>query len=86
MVKNKKGQTMGLSILSALAILVVGFVLFQFLLPEVDTFRADMGCADASTLSDGGMLTCLGGDIIIPLIILGILSLAIWGIVSRLNI
>ena len=77
---------MPLAILTAVAIFIVGFVLMNFLLPEVDTFREDIGCATAATLSDGGKVLCLVGDGIIPYVILGILSLAIGGITSRLRL
>lgn len=83
---NKKAQTMPLAILNAIAIFIVGLVFVNFLLPEVSDFRVNMGCSDASTISDGTMLLCLVGDSVVPYVILAILSLAIGGILSRFNI
>jgi len=84
--KGKRAQTMGLAIISALAVFVCGFMFINFLMPEVTQFRADIGCASIGTLSDGAKLLCLGGDLTIPLVILAILSLAVGAVTSRLNI
>ena len=83
---NKKAQTMPLAILSALAILIVGFTFVNFLLPEVSDFRINIGCGDMSSISDGAKLLCLAGDGIIPYVILSILSLAVGVIVARLRL
>jgi hypothetical protein len=84
--KNKKGQTMSLAILSALAVFICGFMFINFLMPEVTQFRTDIGCSSIETLSDGAKLLCLGGDLTIPLVILAILSLAVGAVTSRLNL
>ena len=84
--KNKKAQTMGLAIISALAVFVIGFMFINFLMPEITDFRTNIGCSSIETLSDGAKLLCLGGDLTIPLVILAILSLAIGGITARLNL
>jgi len=76
---------MPLAILSAIAIFIVGFTLLNFLLPEVSTFRTDIGCATASTLSDGAKVLCLVGDGIIPYVIVAIISLAVGVITSRMR-
>ena len=83
---NNKGQTMGLAILSFLAVLIVGLTLVNFLMPEVTTFRADMSCASVDTISDGTKLLCLFGDATVPYVIVLIVSLAIGGITARLNL
>lgn len=77
---------MGLSILSALAVFVCGFVFINFLMPEVTDFRANLSCASVDTIHDGVKILCLFGDLTIPLVILGILSLAVGAVTSRLNI
>jgi len=84
--KSKKGQ-LGIAIISALAVFICGFAILNLILPEVSDFRANIGCDSVATLSDGAKLLCLvGADLTIPLIILGILSLAIGGITARLNL
>jgi len=85
---NKKAQsaTMPLAILGTLAVFICGFVLIQFLMPEVTTFRTDMGCADATTLNDGAKVLCLIGGAVVPYAILSVVSLAIGLIISRMKI
>jgi hypothetical protein len=82
----KKGQTMPLAILTALGIFIIGFTMINFLLPEIDTFRTDMGCANVVSLTDGGKVLCLIGDGAIPYFILGVVSLAIGGIIARMKV
>lgn len=83
---NKKGQSMGLAILSFLAVLIIGIMFVNFLMPEVTTFRTAMNCASADTISDGTKLLCLFGDATIPYVIVLIFSLAIGAITARLSI
>lgn len=77
---------MGLAILSFLAVLIIGLMFVNFLLPEVTTFRTDMSCSSADTISDGTKLLCLFGDATVPYVIVLIISLGIGAITSRLNI
>lgn len=84
--KNKKGQTMPLAILSAIAIFIIGFIFINFLLPEVTDFRDNIGCSDASSISDGAKVLCLIGDGIIPYVILGVISLGGGVILSRMKL
>jgi len=79
---NKKGSSLGLAILSALGIFIVGFMFINFIIPEVSTFRSVMDCVSASTISDGTKVLCLVSDAAVPIYILGILSLGI-GIVTK---
>lgn len=79
---NKKGQLLGLSILSFLGILIIGFMFVNFILPEITTFRTDMNCADASAISDGTKVLCLVGGLAVPLFIAAVLSIAI-GVITR---
>lgn len=83
---NSKGQTMGLAILSAIAVFVCGFIFINFLMPEVTTFRTAMTCSSVATITDGQKIVCLFGDLTVPYFILGLISLAIGGITSRLNL
>lgn len=82
---NKRGQTMPLAILAALGIFIIGFMFVNFLMPEVTTFRADMDCASAATISDGGKILCLIGDATVPYFIIAVVSLAVGVIVARLK-
>jgi len=85
MIKGKSAQTMGLAVLSFLAVLVIGLTFVNFLMPEISTFRANMNCADESSISDGTKLLCLFGDATIPYVIVLIVSLGIGAITARLN-
>ena len=83
-VKNKKAQTLGLSIITMLGIFIVGFTLLNFLMPEVAQFRVSMNCATPASITDGTKLLCLMSDATVPYWILLILSIAIGGITARL--
>jgi hypothetical protein len=84
--KNKKAQTMGLAVLSFIAVFIIGFLFINFLMPEVTIFRASMSCADVENISDGTKLMCLFGDIVVPYTILIVLGLAISAITRRLSL
>jgi hypothetical protein len=84
--RGKHAQTMPLAILSFLAVFIIGLTFVNFLLPEVTTFRTEMNCASASTISDGTKLLCLFGDMTIPYVIILIVSLAVGAITSRLSL
>lgn len=77
---------MGLAILSFLAVLIIGLMFVNFLMPEVTTFRTDMNCANASAISDGTKILCLFGDITVPYVIILVLALGIGAITARLSI
>lgn len=82
-IMHKKGQTLFMAIIFAVAIYMFGMLFINFLMPEVTTFRVDMGCSDIS-ISDGAKLTCLIGDIAIPYGIWLIISTAGGLILARL--
>ncbi len=77
---------MGLAILSTVAVFVCGFLFINFLMPEVTVFRASLSCTSVDTISDGTKLLCLFGDATIPYVILGIVSLGIGAITTRLRL
>lgn len=83
---NKKGQSLGLAIMSAIGVFIIGFMLLNFLTPEVTTFRTELNCANATAISDGTKLLCLAGDSVVPYFILLLFSLGIGAITSRLNL
>lgn len=80
---NNRGQTLGISIISSLVILIIGLVVINFITPEVDTARIDLRCSDADTISDGTKLLCLAVDITVIYWILIIFSVIIGGITGR---
>ena len=82
---NKKGS-MGLAILSALGIFIIGFMVINFLMPEVSTFRIDLNCAYPDQIQDGNKLLCLVGDVGIPVYIWAVISLGIGAIIGRFNL
>jgi len=83
--KGKKAN-MSLAVLSALAVFVCGFLFINFLTPEIDTFRTAMDCSNVAGITDGQKIMCLGGGLVVPYFIIGLLSLAIGGITSRLTL
>jgi len=81
---NKKGQTLGISIMSAIFVLIVGLMFVNFIIPEISTFRSGMSCTDASSISSGTKLLCLVGDIAVPYWIMLVFSVVIGLITARL--
>ena len=80
---NKKAQSLGLSIMSVIFIIIAGFLMLNFLTGEVTRSRVDMACSNASNISDGNKLFCLATDVIVPYWIWIILSVAITVITVR---
>lgn len=83
---NNKGQTLGIAILTSIFLIVAGFTLLNFLIPEIDTARINLGCEFPATISDGTKLLCLMTEATIPYYIIIIFSLVIGSIASRLAI
>ncbi len=83
---NKKGQTMGIAILSAIVIFIIGIMAINFLLPEVSTARINLSCDDAANISDGTKFLCLIVDTQIPYFIWLIFSISMGAILARTNI
>ena len=81
---NSRGQSMGLGILSAIFIFIVGIMFINFLMPEVTNERTELNCADASSISDGTKLLCLVVGTTIPYLIILIFSIVIGFITSRM--
>ncbi len=79
---NKKGS-IGIVIISAIFIFIIGLATINLILPEVTNFRTDMSCSDVASISDSTKLTCLVGDLTIPYFILIILSISLGGIMSK---
>ena len=79
---NKKAG-IGLSILGMLGILLIGFMLTNFLMGEVTSFRTSMNCADADNIHDGNKILCLIGDIAVPYWIYLVLALGLGAIIAK---
>ena len=84
--QSKRGQTLGLSILSGIVVLIVGLLVINFLMDEVTNFRVNMDCASPSDFSDGTILLCLATDTSVPYWILLMFSILVGAIVARLAI
>lgn len=84
-IKNKKGQSLGLSIIMAIMIFLIGMTVLNILKPEITTARDsnNLDCANTA-ISDGNKLTCLVVDIALPYFILLIISVAGGYITARM--
>ena len=76
--KNKKAQGLGLSIIVAIVIFIIGITCVSLLKPEITRARSatNLNCEDTDNISDGTKLTCLVVSVVIPYFIVLILSLA----------
>jgi len=83
---NNKGQTMGIAILSAIIVFIIGMVCINFVLDEVTNARTDLSCADASSISDGTKLLCLIIDTNVPYFIWLVFCISLGAILQRMNI
>ena len=81
---NKRGQSLGIGIMSAIFVFIIGIMFINFIMPEVSTARVELNCADATAISDGVKLTCLAIGSTIPYWIILIFSLAIGFITARM--
>ena len=80
---NKKGQSLGLAIMSFIFIIITGFLLINFLTGEVTRSRVDMACSEVDDIEDGNKLFCIVVNAVIPYWIWIILSVAIGAITIR---
>ena len=77
---------MGIAILSAIVIFIIGMMSINFLLTEVSNARINLSCSSPSTISDGTKFLCLIVDTQIPYFIWLIFSIAAGVILARINI
>ena len=83
---NRKAQaTLGLAIIVAITLFIVGMLAVNFIKPEVTRARdsSNLDCSNAAGISDGTKLTCLAVDIVVPYFMIIIISLAGGLITSR---
>jgi hypothetical protein len=80
---NRKAQTLGISIVVAIFIFIIGLSVVNLIMPEITQFRTDMSCSDAANISDATKLTCLAGDTVVFYFILLVFSISVGGIIAR---
>ena len=80
---NKKGQTMGIAILSAIIFILIGLASINFLFDPVTDARAALSCS-TSTISDGTKLLCLVFDLSIPYWVYLVFAIMIGTIAARM--
>ena len=80
---NKKGQSLGLGIMGAILIILVGFMSVNFLMTEVSEARTNLDCTNTANIEDGNKLLCLVHDLVIPYWIWIIMAVAIGAITVR---
>jgi|TARA_R100000501_G_C2576003_1_gene81081 hypothetical protein len=80
--KSKKGQTMGLAIISAVMLFIVGMLMLNLITPEITRARGStqMDCTNTS-ISDGAKITCLVVDSAVPYYFITIFSI-VGGIIT----
>ena len=79
---NKKGS-LGIAIVTALILIIIGFMMINFVMDEVTRTRGDLNCANAGDISDSTKLLCLTVDVVVVYFIWIILSVSIGLIISR---
>lgn len=77
---NKKGGIF-FSIIIAIFLFASGVLFIPFFTDDVTTFRTHMDCTNSS-ISSGEKLTCLEGDLLIPVLIWFFVSLALGFIIG----
>jgi len=84
LLKNKRGQTLGIAIISIIFVFLIGFTTINFLFDEVSTFRTNLNCATPADISDATKLLCLAADTAIPYWIYLIFAITIGAIAARM--
>ena len=80
---NKKGQSLGLGILSFMFIVLAGFLCINFLNTEITNGIDNLDCSNTAGISDGTKLLCLGEYLILPYWIWIIIAVGISAITVR---
>jgi ABC-type Fe3+ transport system permease subunit len=83
---NKRGQSLGISIISVLFFLVIAFSSINFIMDRVTDTTTDLNCDSASTISDGTKFLCLMTDTTVVYFIMCIMSVILGTITARLLI
>ena len=81
--KSKRGQNLILGVLAAVMIFTAGMLFLNHIKDDVTLTRTvGMEC-DSSTISDGAKATCLGLDLVVPIVIIVVVATAGGAILSR---
>ncbi len=75
---NKKAQGGGFAIVLGIFIFITAMSAINLLKPDITLLRTATGinCSDASSISDGTKLICLGLDVVIPAMIVAVFLVA----------
>ena len=84
LLNDKRGQTLGITIISLIFIFIIGFLTINFLFDEVSNFRSNLNCASAADITDATKLLCLVADTAIPYWIYLIFAITIGAIAARM--
>ena len=80
---NKKAQSLMLAILAGVMIFVAGMLFLNHIKDDVSLTRTiGMDCTNSS-ISDGAKVTCLGVDLVVPMVMITIVGVAGSAILSR---
>jgi hypothetical protein len=83
MMRGKKGQNLILALLAAIMIFVAGMLFLNHIKDDVSLTRSvGLDCTNSS-ISAGTKVTCLGVDLVVPIIIILVVSAAGGAILSR---
>jgi len=76
--KSKKGQTLGIAVMIAITLFIVGMLSINFIKDEVTRARGstNLDCSNSADISDATKLTCLVVDLIVPYFIVIIISVS----------
>jgi len=80
---NSKGQNLMLAVLTGVMIFMAGMLFLNFVKDDVSLTRTIGLDCSSTTISDGTKLTCLGVDLVIPILMIAIVSAAMGAILSR---
>ncbi len=74
---NNKGQLLGVAIVLAIFILIVGFSFLNLLRPEIERARNSDGldCSNSAVISDGTKVACLITGTVMPYMIWTVISI-----------
>lgn len=77
---------MGIAILSAIIIFIIGMATLNLILQDVSDARTNLSCSSPGTISDGTKLLCLIVDTSVPYFVWLVFSIAIGAVIARISI
>lgn len=81
--RGKKGQNLVLALITAVMIFMAGMLFLNQIMNDVELTRSIGLDCDGTTISDGTKITCIGVNLVIPILMIAILSAAAGAILSR---